>query len=114
MFPVTSQSEREIEFLPSITSASELVAVSSAFLTVIAAVEYIAGELMPLLVYVPPSTFTVPPPRSERIAAEELPFVSTVRLLAFVVPPPVVCIPPELSSVVVIAESDMLTVVFSP
>lgn len=64
--------------------------------------------------YVPPPTDTVPPPLSERIAAEELPDVVTVRFLAFVVPPPVVCMPPELSSEVVIVVSEILTVVPLP
>ena len=74
-----------------------------------------AGTLpTPLVVYVPPSTLTVPPPRSLRIAAEESPSVSTVRLLAMVVPPPVVWMPPELRSVVWMAESEMVTVVPSP
>lgn len=36
------------------------------------------------------TTFTVPPPLSDLMAADELPEVVTVRLLAFVVPPPVV------------------------
>ena len=43
----------------------------------------------------PPVTVTVPPPRSDRIAAEELPLVSMVRFSAFIVPPPVVIRPPE-------------------
>ena len=60
------------------------------------------------------ATLTVPPPRSLRIAAEESPSVSTVRLLAMVVPPPVVWMPPELRSVVWMVEAEMVTVVPSP
>ena len=45
MLPVTSQPVNVIELSPSITSASELLAVSVAFDTVISAVEYTAGEL---------------------------------------------------------------------
>ena len=48
------------------------------------------------------------------MAAEELPFVSTVRLVALVVPPPVVWMPPELSFWVVMVESEMFTVVPLP
>ena len=48
------------------------------------------------------------------VAADELPEVVTVRFSAFVVPPPVVCIPPELSFVVVIVESEIFTVVPLP
>ena len=44
---VTVQFSSAMEFLPSITSASELLAVSVAFFTVMAAVEYPAGELYP-------------------------------------------------------------------
>lgn len=91
-----------------------MLAASFALLTEISAVEYTAGELYPLLVYVPPSTLTVPPPRSDLMAADELPEVVTVRLDALVVPPPVVCIPPELSAVVVITESDIFTTVELP
>ena len=78
------------------------------------AVEYTAGELYPVEVYVPLSTTTVPPPRSVRIAADEFPAVFTVKFVAFIVPPPVVWIPPELSFVVVIVVSDTLTVVPEP
>ena len=53
------------------------------------------GEPVPLVVYDPPVTVTVPPPLSERIAAEELPLVLMVRFSAFIVPPPVVIRPPE-------------------
>ena len=59
-------------------------------------------------------TVTVPPPLSDRMAAEELPLVSMVRLEAFMVPPPVVMRPPEQLPEVVITESEMLTVVPSP
>ena len=48
------------------------------------------------------------------MAADELPEVVTVRFSAFVVPPPVVWMPPELSTVVVMVESEMLTVVPAP
>ena len=48
------------------------------------------------------------------MAALELPEVSTVRSLALVVPPPVVWMPPELSAVVVMVESEMFTVVPLP
>ena len=48
------------------------------------------------------------------MAADELPEVVTVRFSAFVVPPPVVWMPPELSAVVVMVESEMLTVVPAP
>ena len=56
-------------------------------------------------------TVTVPPPRSERIAALDVPAVVMVRFSAFIMPPPVVMIPPELSLLVVMVESEMLTVV---
>ena len=59
-------------------------------------------------------TFTVPPPRSERIAAEELPLVETVRLSAFIVAPPVVIRPPELLPVVVMVVLETFTVVPLP
>ena len=45
IFPETVQFSRVIEFLPSMTRASELFAVRSAFFTVMLAVEYTAGEL---------------------------------------------------------------------
>lgn len=48
------------------------------------------------------------------MAAEELPLVVTIRSLAMVVPPPAVWMPPELSAVVVMVESEMLTVVPLP
>ena len=64
--------------------------------------------------YAPPLTLTVPPPRSERMAADELPEVSTTKLLALVVPPPVVWMPPELSVVGVMVESEIFTVVPLP
>ena len=56
----------------------------------------------------------MPPPLSDLIAALESPLVLTVKLDAFVVPPPVVWIPPELSAVVVITESEILTTVPVP
>ena len=62
----------------------------------------------------PPSTVTVPPPRSVRIGAEDWPLVVTVRLYAFVTPPPVVMMPPEPLPVVVMAVSLMISVVPSP
>ena len=114
IFPVTLVFSNVIEFCPSITSASEFSAFNVAFLTVIFAVEYTAGELYPVEVYVPLSTTTVPPPRSVRIAADEFPAVFTVKLVAFIAAPPVVWIPPELSFVVVIVVSDTLTVVPEP
>lgn len=86
IFPVTLLSIRETEFFPSTTTPSLAFAVSVAFLTVMSAVEYIAGLPVPLVTYVPPSTFTVPPPLSLLIAAAELPLVATSSLLAFVVP----------------------------
>ena len=49
----------------------------------------------------------VPPPRSERIAAEELPEVVIFKFEALIVPPPVTMIPPELFEVVLIAVSEM-------
>lgn len=42
----------------------------------------------------------VPPPRSERIGAEELPSVTTLQLSAVRVPPPVTMMPPELLELV--------------
>ena len=54
---------------------------------------------------------TVPPPRSERMAALEVPAVVTVRLDAFMIPPPVVMMPPELSLAVSMVESEILIVV---
>ena len=62
----------------------------------------------------PWATFTVPPPRSERMAAEELPVVETSRLVAFSVAPPVVIRPPELLPVVRMVELETLTVVPLP
>lgn len=59
----------------------------------------------------PWSTMTVPPPRSERMAALEVPAVVIVRFLAFMMPPPVVMMPPELSFSVSMVESEMLIVV---
>ena len=57
---------------------------------------------------------TVPPPRSDLIAAEELPDVLIVRFSAFMVPPPVVMSPPEQLPEVSITLSEILTVVPSP
>ncbi len=51
------------------------------------------GELFPLLVYVPPLTVMVPPPRSVATGAELPPVVDTVRPFAVMVPPPLVMIP---------------------
>ena len=48
------------------------------------------------------------------MAADELPEVSTTKLLALVVPLPVVWMPPELSAVVVMVESEIFTVVPLP
>ena len=59
----------------------------------------------------PSSTVTVPPPRSERMAALEVPAVVMVRFFAFIMPPPVVMIPPELSLAVSMVELEMFTVV---
>ena len=59
----------------------------------------------------PWSTLTVPPPRSERMAALEVPAVVIVRFSAFIVPPPVVMMPPELSFFVVMVELEMFNVV---
>ena len=72
------------------------------------------GDPVPLVAYTPPSTVTVPPPRSDRMAADELPLVKTRRFLAFIVPPPVVIRPPEQLPRVSMTESEMLTVVPSP
>ena len=69
------------------------------------------GEPCPVVVYVPPSTVTIPPPLSVLIAALEVPEVLIVKLDAFIIPPPVVIIPPELSFVVVMLESLIVTVV---
>ena len=54
---------------------------------------------------------STPEADAERMAALEVPAVVMVRLVAFIVPPPVVMIPPELSLVVSMVESEMLTVV---
>ena len=48
------------------------------------------------------------------MAVDELPEVSTTKLLALVVPLPVVWMPPELSAVVVMVESEIFTVVPLP
>ena len=82
LLAVRSQFSRVILFLPSIHTPSDRLDTRVAFLTVISAVDYIAGDPRPLDVYVPPSTTTVPPPRSVRIGTEEPPEVVTVRLLA--------------------------------
>ena len=55
----------------------------------------------------------VPPPRSERIAAEEFPEVEILRFVAVKVPPPVTMIPPELFALVLIAVS-AISIVESP
>ena len=52
----------------------------------------------------------VPPPLSDLMGAEELPEVTAVTLSAVRVPPPVTMMAPELLAVVVISESEMLTV----
>ena len=70
------------------------------------------GEPVPVVVYVPLFTVTVPPPLSDLIAADDVPLVFIVKLFAVVLPPPVVIIPPALSPVVVIFE--LLTVTFVP
>ena len=62
----------------------------------------------------PPSTVTVPPPRSVRMGAEDRPEVVTSRSYAVVTPPPVVMRPPEPSPVVTIFVFRMMTVVPSP
>ena len=49
-----------------------------------------------------------------RVSADDLPLVSTVRLLAYITPPPVVMMPPEPLPVVEILVSEMITVVPSP
>ena len=98
-------------FAPSITIPSDAFATNVASFTMISAVEYIDGEPFPVVVYVPPFTFTVPPPISLHIAAIDVPLVFIVKFDAFVVPPPVVIIPPALSPVVVIVESLIVIVV---
>ena len=57
---------------------------------------------------------TSPPPRSERIAADEFPCVSAVTSVAFMVPPPVVIRPPEQFPAVRMMECETFTVVPSP
>ena len=71
---------------PSITIPSDAFATNVASFTVISAVEYIDGEPFPVVVYVPPFTFTVPPPLSLLIAALDVPLVFIVKFDAFVVP----------------------------
>ena len=56
----------------------------------------------------------MPPPLSDLMAADDVPEVFTVRLLAIVVPPPVVIIPPALFPVVVIFELEIFIVEPSP
>lgn len=102
------------EFFPSIITPSDALETSLALLTVIDAVEYIAGEPWPFVVYIPPSTFIIPPPLSLLIAADDIPEVVMFKLLATIFQPPVAIIPPELSCVVVIVESLIVTLVPSP
>lgn len=54
------------------------------------AVEYTEGEPIPVVVYFPPVTSTLPPLRSVLIATLDLPEVFIVRSDAVIVPPPVV------------------------
>ena len=108
------ESVRVTEFPPSITTTCATLDFRVTSLPVIAAVEYIAGEPVPLVVYVPPVTLIVPPPLSDLIAADEPLAVVIVRLLASIVPPPVTMIPPELFLLVVMTASEIVIVVPSP
>ena len=114
LFAVKLQLLRLTEFLPSMTIPSEVLEVRVASLTVISAVEYIDGEPVPDVSKEPPVTVTISPPLSDLMAADELPEVFIVTLVAFIVPPPVVISPPEQLPDVSIVESDILTVVPSP